>query len=331
MPAGIGNMSLADLEREVLAGGRIVLFQYCISILIMTFKRSSDLVFIKSDDDGFSPAFSNSIISLFAGWWGIPWGPIYTISTVAKNASGGTDVTREFLADRFGLPRANAIMAQRQLPAPKGNGLKYFRWSLIGLISLPFLIIGLLMFSSAFSSSQRRLSETNISQGVGSTQTAAFNAANAAIGVNHGKTAFGNTEDARQVASMFSVQMRTLRNKFFTGTSSGVATKGDFLTYCELQTNQCVILVHVPELRKFNFSAKKSLGEVAWLAAQATLSERGLGKPGMRMAIGIRGVLLYDRVLEGSFAPEKAGAKNAYAEIDDDAEAKARLAGYFAP
>jgi ATP-dependent phosphoenolpyruvate carboxykinase len=31
------------------------------------------------------------------GWWGIPWGPIYTIAAVVTNIRGGKDVTAEIL------------------------------------------------------------------------------------------------------------------------------------------------------------------------------------------------------------------------------------------
>ena len=29
------------------------------------------------------------------GWWGIPWGPIWTISTIVTNLRGGRDVTND--------------------------------------------------------------------------------------------------------------------------------------------------------------------------------------------------------------------------------------------
>jgi hypothetical protein len=38
-----------------------------------------------------------SLLSLFLGWWGIPWGPIYTVQALWVNFSGGKDVTREIL------------------------------------------------------------------------------------------------------------------------------------------------------------------------------------------------------------------------------------------
>ena len=37
-------------------------------------------------------------ISLLVGWWGIPWGPIYTVQTMVMNLKGGKDVTREVIA-----------------------------------------------------------------------------------------------------------------------------------------------------------------------------------------------------------------------------------------
>ena len=36
-------------------------------------------------------------LSLLLGWWGIPWGPIWTIGTVFKNLTGGVDVTANVL------------------------------------------------------------------------------------------------------------------------------------------------------------------------------------------------------------------------------------------
>jgi hypothetical protein len=37
------------------------------------------------------------LISLLFGWWGIPWGPIYTVTSLFKNFGGGRDVTKEIM------------------------------------------------------------------------------------------------------------------------------------------------------------------------------------------------------------------------------------------
>jgi len=88
---GIDGMTRQQLSDALKAGGKFVMYQYCVSILVMTFKRSSDIYFITPGGKGKGLSFT--LISLVAGWWGIPWGPIYTISSVVKNIQGGTDVT----------------------------------------------------------------------------------------------------------------------------------------------------------------------------------------------------------------------------------------------
>jgi hypothetical protein len=94
----ISGLNGTDLQSAVAQGGRFVIFQYCVSILVMTFKRSSSIYFIKSGESAASKGAPFCLISLVAGWWGIPWGPIWTLTTVATNLSGGKDVTRQILA-----------------------------------------------------------------------------------------------------------------------------------------------------------------------------------------------------------------------------------------
>ncbi len=90
---GIENFSTEQLNDELQRGGRFVIYQYCISILIMSFKRNSTIYFIPAEDASRSKAFGFILISLLAGWWGVPWGPIWTVGTVVKNFRGGIDVT----------------------------------------------------------------------------------------------------------------------------------------------------------------------------------------------------------------------------------------------
>ena len=101
---GIEGMSEEQLQDELAHGGKLVYFEYCFSILVMTFKRSSDLTFIKKDENAFIKGLGYTLISLLFGWWGIPWGPIYTIGAVIKNCSGGKDVTSQFLGGSTATP-----------------------------------------------------------------------------------------------------------------------------------------------------------------------------------------------------------------------------------
>ena|SRR3989344_5614220 len=92
---GLEGMSNAQVVKELKQGGKFVIFQYCISIVILTFRRSSDIYFIKKDGSALSAGLPYTLVSLVLGWWGIPWGPIYTIGTIATNLGGGKDVTKE--------------------------------------------------------------------------------------------------------------------------------------------------------------------------------------------------------------------------------------------
>ncbi|WP_157217038.1 hypothetical protein [Flavisphingomonas formosensis] len=94
---GIDGMTVDALNAELERGGRFVHYQYCISILVMSFKRSSNIYFLRADEKHWQTATLFSVISLLLGWWGIPWGPIWTVGTTISNLSGGRDVTPEVL------------------------------------------------------------------------------------------------------------------------------------------------------------------------------------------------------------------------------------------
>jgi hypothetical protein len=105
MIKGIDGMSDAEILAEVEKGGRFVYYMYCISILIMTFRRGTDVYFVPSN---FVPSNRSAamkglpwtLLTLVCGWWGFPWGPIYSIQCLAKNLSGGEDVTARIVRPR---------------------------------------------------------------------------------------------------------------------------------------------------------------------------------------------------------------------------------------
>jgi len=105
----ISGMPATDFRGAVEQGGRFLVYQYCISVLVMTFKRSSPIYYLAPGESAFSKGAPYCLISLIAGWWGIPWGPIWTLTTLATNMSGGKDVTREVLA---------AVGLAMPIPAP---------------------------------------------------------------------------------------------------------------------------------------------------------------------------------------------------------------------
>lgn len=313
-----------ELEQQVLAGGRFVLYQYCVSILVMTFKRPASIVFLRGDEDGAGHAFTYSLISLVAGWWGFPWGPIWTITTLVNNLRGGTDVTQAVLIDKLGAARAARIMAQRKKPAPRGSGMKLLRWGFAGAAALLVLMVGLAIYGIAREAGE----ESGRPLGGGETE---FRAANSKIDLQRDSVSFGNSPQATRVADRFSETMSTLRNELFEGgKTNGVSLSGhQFLTYCELHDSQCAIIVHVPELRRFTDEAKDSLGELAWIAAHAALQEKGAGKPGMSLAVGLRGIVLYDRVLLGQVLAKPTKNNPGIAETVRSSRPERRLYSFF--
>jgi hypothetical protein len=95
----IEGLTLGDLQHEIDRGGKFVYYMYTISILVMTFKRTSDIYFVKGGESAAGKGLGFTMGSLVLGWWGIPWGPIYTIQSLATNLGGGKDVTALVMQD----------------------------------------------------------------------------------------------------------------------------------------------------------------------------------------------------------------------------------------
>lgn len=93
----IDGLSVGQIRQMVNQGGKFVVFPYTISILIMTFRRSSDIYFIKPGEGTLKYSIGFVIINLILGWWGIPWGPIYTIGSLFAHLGGGKNVTDEIM------------------------------------------------------------------------------------------------------------------------------------------------------------------------------------------------------------------------------------------
>lgn len=74
------------------------MFSYVISLGVVTLRRSSGVIHLHRGESALWAGLSYSAISAVAGWWGIPWGPIFTIRSLLGNARGGLDVTEAALA-----------------------------------------------------------------------------------------------------------------------------------------------------------------------------------------------------------------------------------------
>lgn len=128
-----------------------------------------------------------------------------------------------------------------------------------------------------------------------------FKAANSEIVTNTGGAAKGNSATAIKLAAEYSHQIRTLREAFFTKRNKKSLislSDGEFLTYCRLDDEACVFLVHIPDLRKFTKEAKQELADLAWFTAQNVV-RNNLETPPPKLAVGVRGALLYDTAMIG--------------------------------
>ncbi len=123
-------------------------------------------------------------------------------------------------------------------------------------------------------------------------------AAERAISTDNAGIAHGNSKEAKALAEKYAKTMKTLREAFFTKSKGGLSMSGgNFVTYCELHDGRCAFVTHVPEYRKFEGSAKDSLAEIAWEAAQMTVADRL--DEGDELGVGMKGSLLYGKVMVG--------------------------------
>ncbi len=95
---GIDKLTLSEIEQTLRAGGCFVFYEYCISLFVITLRRPTDIFLLRPDEIGILRGLPYVGLSLCLGWWGIPWGIIYTPLTIFTNLSGGCDVTDEVWA-----------------------------------------------------------------------------------------------------------------------------------------------------------------------------------------------------------------------------------------
>ncbi len=94
----INGLSADDLERKVAEGGRFVYFAFTISLIVVTFKRTSGVYLLHTGENAAVKGILFTMLSFLFGWWGIPFGPKYTIQSIRTNLTGGKDVTDEVMS-----------------------------------------------------------------------------------------------------------------------------------------------------------------------------------------------------------------------------------------
>jgi len=92
---GIEGMTYNEIFEEINKGGRFVVFYYCFSILILTLKRPTNVYLLRASESAFSKGFIPTLVTIIFGWWGIPFGIIYTIQCLVHNLGKDKNVTKE--------------------------------------------------------------------------------------------------------------------------------------------------------------------------------------------------------------------------------------------
>lgn len=81
----IGNGQVIDRYTE------LTMYYACISFIIFTVKLPSRY-YIKGTVSSNIAKIVYTLITFLLGWWGLPWGPIYTVQIIYKNISGNYNV-----------------------------------------------------------------------------------------------------------------------------------------------------------------------------------------------------------------------------------------------
>lgn len=82
------NASLIWEDSPVMQESFVTQYQFCASFVIVTFRLRTGYIL---DQSFFKPIanITATFLTLVLGWWGIPWGPIYSIQALFRNLTGG--------------------------------------------------------------------------------------------------------------------------------------------------------------------------------------------------------------------------------------------------
>jgi hypothetical protein len=117
---GIERLTAPELTKELKRGGKFVTYSYCFSCIFVTVKRSSDIYFIRAGQSAVMRGLPFTLLSFLLGWWGIPFGPIFTVWVLITNFLGGNDVTSKVVAD---LRTMGQFFRQEQAIMPLGGSM----------------------------------------------------------------------------------------------------------------------------------------------------------------------------------------------------------------
>lgn len=315
--------TLTEAEREVIAGGRYLVFEYCWS-LVVSFKHGSPPVLVRAGDDGFGAALRYSLVSFVFGWWGIP-GPIWVFTTLRHNARGGQDVTLATLTQQVGHARAAAACARRQSSAQPGVLLRSLGGMMTALSLALWLGIGWLVWAFAHGD----IGEP--APGPGSKE---FDAANRYLVEAKRSSIFANVPKALELADAFN---KSAKESYLAlarqnpGVSGFDTNNPAIVSFCEWHQDRVIFLVLVPGLQQLPANLRSRFGDDAWRASSLVLTDLKVGFTGLRVAVGVRSAGKYDQVLVGRYIRDFEASNTGLKSRAEGNHSKSKLYPLFVP
>ncbi|OUL62752.1 hypothetical protein [Flavobacterium sp. AJR] len=93
------GLTLFEIKQLIQQGGKFVAFPYTVSALFLSYKKESPIYFVRPNENTLKYSFNYFMLNLIFGWWGLPLGPIHTISSLYYHIIGGKDCTQIILND----------------------------------------------------------------------------------------------------------------------------------------------------------------------------------------------------------------------------------------
>lgn len=84
----VQGRSITQIQDEISQGGKFVQYTWCISLFVVTYRYQSPVYFLRGNQHAFCKGLPYTILTLLLGWWGIPYGPFYTLTSVYNNIEG---------------------------------------------------------------------------------------------------------------------------------------------------------------------------------------------------------------------------------------------------
>ncbi|BCU75845.1 hypothetical protein [Luteolibacter sp. LG18] len=148
-PAGMatGDGRARVVVTEVMNGARFRTLPWVASMVVVTLHR--DLGEPRKFAPGEWPTadlLKTTLTTALLGWWGLPFGPIYTLLALFYLWQGGRDRTTEVLAGWIGEAEAKKVLLEAKAPVTPP-----VLWVCRGIILLPligFLALAMAMYQS---------------------------------------------------------------------------------------------------------------------------------------------------------------------------------------